>query len=320
MVTSSILKSDSFRQLYPWAPHSFTQPSGFNMHYLDEGAGEPLLMLHGNPSWSFFWRSLVHGLSKQYRCIVPDHIGCGLSDKPDDSHYSYRLRQRVDDVDALVESLKLDDNVTLVLHDWGGMIGMAYALKRRHKIKRLVILNTAAFGLPREKKLPWQIDFVLRAPFSSLAVRGFNAFARGALRTCSVKPERMTQTVRDAYLAPYDSWANRIAIQRFVEDIPLKVADYSFDIVKNVADNVTLFRDTPTRIFWGDQDFVFDHTFLAAWQQALPNAQVTRFADAGHYVLEDAHELIVPQLTDFLAQHPLSSGPTQTISKSAFQA
>ncbi len=315
-MTTSFFESTAFRELYPWPSCFFRTPSGARMHYLDEGQGEPLLMLHGNPSWSFFWRSLVQHLSPHYRCIVPDHVGCGLSDKPDDTHYSYRLEQRVTDVDLLVESLNLKDNVTLVLHDWGGMIGMAYALKRRHKIKRLVILNTAAFGLPADKKLPWQIGFVLKAPFSSLAVRGLNAFAKGALRNCSMRPGGLSSTVQQAYLAPYDSWGNRIAIQRFVEDIPLKPGDTSFDIVKQVSDNVSHFRDTPTRIFWGVKDFVFDDTFLAQWKHHLPKAEVTRFEDAGHYVLEDASEQIAPQVKLFLANNPIADSSTSRSDRS----
>jgi cis-3-alkyl-4-acyloxetan-2-one decarboxylase len=302
----SFLQSETFRTLYPWQGHYVNLRPDLRMHYLDEGQGEPLLMLHGNPTWSFYFRNLVKALSPQYRCIVPDHIGCGLSDKPADQAYQYRLQQRVADIDTLVETIGLVDNLTLVLHDWGGMIGMAYALKRRHKIKRLVILNTAAFGLPKSKRLPWQIAFVLKTPFSSIAVRGFNAFCRGALSTCSVQPHGLPTAVRKAYLSPYNSWNNRIAIQRFVEDIPLQPGDYSHSVVQYVSDNVNAFENTPTRIFWGDQDFVFDEAFLAQWQTRLPRAQITRFKDAGHYVLEDAHERIIPELRAFLTNHQVS--------------
>ena len=118
---------------------------GLNYHYLDEGNGPPVVMVHGNPSWSFYYRNLVLALRDRYRCIVPDHIGCGLSDKPGDNRYDYTLSRRVDDLEALLEHLGIRENITLVVHDWGGMIGMAYAVRHPERIKRLVILNTGAF-------------------------------------------------------------------------------------------------------------------------------------------------------------------------------
>src|SRR5712691_11792206 len=113
------------RSLYPFASH-FVDQGGLKQHYLDEGRGEPVVMLHGNPAWSFYYRNLVRALHDSYRAIVPDHIGCGLSDKPDDSRYDYSLRQRAKDLEALLDHLGVRQDITLVLHDWGGMIGMAY--------------------------------------------------------------------------------------------------------------------------------------------------------------------------------------------------
>ena len=111
-------------------------------------------MVHGNPSWSFYYRNLVLALRDRYRCIVPDHIGCGLSDKPGDDRYDYTLSRRVDDLERLLEHLGITENITLVVHDWGGMIGMAYAVRHPERIKRLVILNTGAFHLPKSKPFP----------------------------------------------------------------------------------------------------------------------------------------------------------------------
>src|SRR5262249_61254450 len=115
---------------------------------LDEGTGDPVVMVHGNPTWSFYFRDLVKSLRGTHRVVVPDHVGCGLSDKPDDARYAYTLRRRVDDLERLLDHLGLRDRLTLVLHDWGGMIGMAYASRYPERIRRLVILNTAAFLLP----------------------------------------------------------------------------------------------------------------------------------------------------------------------------
>lgn len=294
-----------YRELYPWQGRFFDTGNGVRMHYLDEGQGETLVMLHGNPTWSFYWRHLVSAFSKQYRVIVPDHVGCGLSDKPGDEAYPYVLERRVADLDALLKSLGITTNVTLVVHDWGGMIGMAWATKNPTLVKRFVVLNTAGFGLPQGRKLPWQIGVVRYAPFFPVPVRAFNAFSRGANMLCSTRPGRMTPLVKQAYLAPYDSWANRIAVQRFVEDIPLAPGDRSWPVVQEVSDKLAQFDSVPMLICWGRKDFVFDDAFLAEWRKRLPNAEVHVFEDAGHYVLEDAHEEIVALMKTFLAKHPL---------------
>lgn len=292
-----------FRALYPWQGQHLDVGAGVKMHYLDEGKGEPLVMLHGNPTWSFYWRNLVSGLSGSYRTIVPDHVGCGLSDKPGDDKYEYVLERRVKDLEALLDHLGVTKDITLVLHDWGGMIGLAFATRHPERVKRLVVLNTAGFGLPPGRKLPWQISLVRHLPFFSLPVRGLNAFSRGANLTCS---DTMSPTVKAAYLAPYDSWDHRIAVQRFVEDIPLKPGDRSWPMVKDVSDRLEQFSKVPLLICWGGKDFVFDDHFLAEWKRRLPTAEVHTFPDAGHYVLEDAHERILPLVRDFLQRHPLA--------------
>jgi haloalkane dehalogenase len=232
-----------------------------------------------------------------------DHIGCGLSDKPDDSRYSYRLQRRVEDLGALVDHLELGDNLTLVLHDWGGMIGLAWASRHPQRVKRLVILNTAAFRLPASKMLPWQIRIVRNTPLGPLLVRGLNAFSRGLVHTCCVK--QLPPAVRAGYLAPYSSWADRIAVLRFVQDIPLGEGDASYDLVRQVEEALPRFGEVPMLVCWGQRDFVFDETFLAGWKERFPQAEVHPFADAGHLVLDDAGDRIVPLIRDFLQRHPL---------------
>ncbi len=296
--------SDSgITSLYPFADH-YLNLGGLRYHYLEEGIGEPLVMLHGNPTWSFYYRNLVLGLRDSYRTIVPDHIGCGLSDKPDDSQYEYSLRQRVADLEALLDHLELRDNLTLVLHDWGGMIGMAFAHRHPERIKRLVILNTAAFGLPATKRLPWSLWWCRTPVIGPLLVRGLNAFSRGAVRYCVQKP--MAAAVRQGYLDPYDSWRHRIAVLRFVQDIPLRPGDRGFDLVNEVANGLHRFASLPMLICWGERDFVFDQHFLVEWQRRFPAAAIHRFPEAGHYVLEDAVSEVLSLIRDFLRQHPLA--------------
>ncbi|MBW2155695.1 MAG: alpha/beta fold hydrolase, partial [Deltaproteobacteria bacterium] len=143
MKKNKAIDISKFRHLYPFKSH-YMEINGLNYHFLDEGAGDPVVIIHGNPTWSFYYRKLVEGLSERFRTIVPDHIGCGLSDTPDVHQYDYRLKSRVDDLEDLLDHLGIDKNITLVLHDWGGMIGMAYALRFQERIRRFVIMNTAA--------------------------------------------------------------------------------------------------------------------------------------------------------------------------------
>ena len=291
---------------YPFDSH-FATVKDLRIHYLDEGAktAAPVIMLHGNPSWSFYYRHLLGVLSKTNRCIVPDHIGMGLSDKPAAADYDFSLGRRVDDLEALLDKLRIEENITLILHDWGGMIGMSYAHRYPERIKRLVILNTAAFHLPVTKKLPWQLT-LSRLPFlNTILNQGFNAFCKGAVKYC-VTRTKMPPDVAMAYLHPYNSWHNRLAVRKFVEAIPLKSKDEGYATVDAVDKNLQQFADLPMLICWGLKDFVFDEHFLKEWLRRFPKAESHRFEDAGHYILEDAKEDLLPLIEDFLLRHPLS--------------
>jgi haloalkane dehalogenase len=291
------------RHLYPFTSH-YLDLNGLKYHYIDEGEGDPVVMVHGNPTWSFYYRNLIKALSGRYRSIVPDHIGCGLSDKPEVTDYDYRLRSRVDDLDNLLDTLTIDEKITLILHDWGGMIGMAYALRHPEKIRRLVVMNTAAFLPPPAKRIPVRLSIIRSSvPLAALAVLGFNLFAVGALFMASKKG--LSPEVKKGLTAPYNCWKNRIATLKFVQDIPLAAKDPSYRLVKQIDDQLQTLSNLPMLICWGDHDFVFDQDYLAEWQRRFPQAEIHRFPDAGHYVLEDVPEKIIPLTQDFLKQHPL---------------
>ncbi|QWV95385.1 alpha/beta fold hydrolase [Geomonas oryzisoli] len=291
---------DAVKNYYPFTGRTLDL-DGLSYHYLDEGTGAPVVMVHGNPSWSIYYRNLVLALRDNYRCIVPDHIGCGFSDKPGDDHYDYTLSRRIDDLERLIDSLDLQGKITLVVHDWGGMIGMGYASRHPERIGRIVVLNTAAFHLPKEKTFPLGLKICRDTLLGTLLVRGFNAFSVGAsIVGCKKNP--MSQELMQAYRAPYDSWQNRIATLRFVQDIPLAPGDRGYELVSEIADGLDRFRDLPMAIFWGELDFVFDTTFLAEWQRRFPKAQVKSYPDAGHYVLEDMKEEVVPLIVQFMQQ------------------
>ena len=293
MVNNSDLKKE-----YPFTGKRL-DIKGHSCHYLDEGEGAPVVMVHGNPSWSFYYRNLVMALRDRYRCIVPDHIGCGFSDKPSDKQYHYTLSQRVDDLEYLLDRLGITENVTLVLHDWGGMIGMAYAVRHPERIKRLVIMNTSAFHLPRSKPLPIGLRICRDTPIGTLLVRGINSFSKAA-SYIGCKRHPMSATLRSLYQLPYNSWRNRIATLRFVQDIPLLPGDRGFVLVSSISAGIGIFRALPMLICWGDLDFVFDRHFLTEWVERFPKAEVHRFADCGHYILEDAKDDVVPLISSFL--------------------
>lgn len=287
-----------FRHLYPFKSH-FTELNGFKYHFLDQGAGDPIVMIHGNPTWSFYYRRLVTELSPHFRTIVPDHIGCGLSDKPDPKAYNYTLQSRVDDIAAFLDHLELKEKITLVVHDWGGMIGMAYALEHQDRISRIILMNTASFFPPKGKKLPFRLWAVRNIrPLASLGVLGFNLFSVGALYMASRKG--LSKDVKAGLTGPYNCWKNRIATLKFVQDIPVKEKDPSYSLVKYVDENLYKLAEIPMLICWGEHDFVFDSEYFAEWQRRFPNAEAHLFSDAGHYVLEDVPDKIVIYVKDFL--------------------
>ena len=290
---------------YPFTPKQFQPRPGLSMSYLDEGPrdGEVVVMLHGNPSWSYYWRTLVSGLSDIYRCIVPDHIGMGFSDKPADDAYDYTLQSRVDDVAVLLRHLGITGPLTLAVHDWGGMIGFGWALSHAAQVKRLVVTNTAAFPLPQAKPMPWQIALGRDWKFGALIIRAFNAFSSGA--SYLGVERRMPADVRRAYVSPYNNWKNRISTVRFMQDIPLGTQDKAWPLLEEAGRRLPEFADRPAFLGWGLKDFVFDKHFLAGFRAALPNAEVHAYDDAGHYVLEDKHETLVPLIRDFLQRNPL---------------
>jgi pimeloyl-ACP methyl ester carboxylesterase len=289
--------------LYPFRSH-WASYGGLQQHFLDEGEGEPLVLVHGNPTWSFFYREVVKAFAPRYRVVAPDHIGCGLSSRPTDREFAYTLESHVDVLEALLDQLGLTRGVTLVLHDWGGMIGMACACRRPERIARLVILNTAAFLMPPGKRLPLRLQFIKSVPvLPGLLVRGCNAFAGPATFMAVSRP--MSSAVRRGYLAPYGSWRDRIATLRFVQDIPLSPRDRSYRVANWVDGKVFEFADRPMLVCWGEDDFVFDWAVLTEWCRRFPGAEVHTFPHAGHYVLEDAAAPIVEHMGAFLVRHPL---------------
>jgi pimeloyl-ACP methyl ester carboxylesterase len=285
---------------YPFAAHWLAQAGG-RLHYVDEGprAGDVVLCLHGNPTWSFFYRKLVLALSDTRRVIAPDHLGCGLSDKP--GEWSYTLAAHIENLERLVLALDLR-RITLVLHDWGGAIGMGFARRQPERIARLVILNTAAF---KSSSMPWRIR-VCRTPLlGRFLVRRMNGFARLATRM-AVAHKPLAPSARLGLLAPYRSSAERVAIQRFVEDIPMRPGHPSWNELEAIDRALAQFSALPACIVWGERDWCFTPRFREEWMRRFPQAEVHKIADAGHYLLEDAPVEVAACVQSFLTRHPLA--------------
>ena len=291
-----------FRHLYPFQSN-YLDRNGLKYHYIDEGHGDPMLMVHGNPTWSFFFRSLIEAFRSGHRVIAPDHMGCGLSDKPPGSRYDFRLQSRIEDLKALMTHLEPDRPVTLIVHDWGGMIGLAWALEHLQNIGRMVIMNTAGFFPPRGKSIPKRLRLIRSGnPFVEKAVLYFNLFSRAAIYMAPHR--RLPPDVAAGLLAPYNSCNNRLATLKFVQDIPLGPDDPSGKIVLHVQDNLYKFKQIPMLILWGAHDFVFDRDYYQEWRRRFPNASAHWFTDAGHYLLEDVPDKIVPLIREFLHNYP----------------
>lgn len=289
----------SFQELSQALPFKsrFVDIQGHRMHYFDEGNGEPLVLVHGNPSWCFMFRRLIPLLTPAFRVLVPDHIGCGLSDKPEDRDYRYTLSRRVSDFERFLDLMQIE-KTSLVLHDWGGPIGISYAVRNPKRIDKIALFNTAGFLLPRGKSIHWTLRWCRRSLLAALLIRGANAFSVGATQLGISK--RLSRDVRKAYQAPYNSWKNRIAVLRFIQDIPLDAGDPAYEYLEETQEKLTRLKDKPLAIFWGEADFIFDLDFLAEWVRRFPDAEVHRYSEGGHYLLEDCFDVVAPELKEFL--------------------
>ena len=251
-----------FKAEYPFASH-FLDLDGLRYHYVDEGAGPTLLMVHGNPTWSFAWRNLIKAYAPRYRVLAVDHIGCGFSDKP--QNYPYRLAQHVDNLKRLVTHLDLRE-VTLFAHDWGGAIGMGVAAAEPERFSRFVLMNTAAF---RSTRIPLRIA-VCRVPGSGSAGDSrFESLLSGGTQDGGGEARAPGVRRRRGYLMPYRSWRDRVAVLRFVQDIPLSQSHPSYGTLAAIEESLSQFRDRPMLLIWGERDWCFTPAFLERVPAAL---------------------------------------------------
>jgi len=288
IINGTLTSTRAFAELYPFESR-FMNIRGHDLHYIDEGQGKPVVMIHGNPTWSFYFRNLMTCLSKNFRAIALDHIGCGFSDKPDAKTYSYTLESRINDLETLINRLNITGKINLVVHDWGGMIGLGFAVRHPERIDKIIITNTSGFFLPKDKSFPFLLWIIKYVRFFAVpAILGLNVFARGALYLAVEK--KISNKVKNALVEPYNSWKNRIATLKFVQDIPICEKDPSYAIVDQVGRNLKILPESKLLFLWGAKDFVFDLTFLNEFKRRFPGARTHVFYDAGHYLFEDKPE------------------------------
>ena len=256
---------------------------------------QTILCVHGNPTWSYYYRGVAQRFGDTYRVIAVDHIGCGMSDKPPRSDFDYRLKDHQANLSSLIEHLKLD-RVHLLAHDWGGAIGLGALLANRQRFRSIMLLNTAAFPPPY---VPWRIAACRIPLLGTAAMRGLNLFARAAI-SMAMDRNRLEPEVAAGLLRPYDSWTNRVAIDAFVRDIPMSDRHPTFQTLVDLEESLAELANLPSLLVWGMKDWCFRPACLQRFQRVWPDAQTVEIADAGHYVLEDAPQETLDAIGEFL--------------------
>lgn len=297
-------ESSSWKSEYPFASH-WLDLGAHRLHFLDEHqrplteSGPPILAVHGNPTWSFYWRSIVSRFKGSHRVVVPDHVGMGLSDKPQD--YDYSLARRRDDLLALIERLDLRD-VTLVAHDWGGAIGLSAAVAQPDRFARIVLLNTGAFPPPY---VPLRIRMCRFPVLGSWSMRHLNSFAVAATWMAVERAASLTSAAKAGLLAPYDTPANRVGIDRFVKDIPLSPSHPTYATLTQLERDLVKLNDKPIGLVWGMRDWCFTPECLERFRRIWPHAETLPLADVGHYLMEEGRDETLDFLASFMARHPI---------------
>ncbi len=267
----------------------------------DGSAASTVLCVHGNPTWSFYYRRVIDDLGGGVRVVAPDHLGCGRSDKPSAGRADYHLAAHRDRLMALIEKLDLT-NVVLLAHDWGGAIGLDAMRRLPDRLAAIVLLNTAAFPPPY---LPRRIAACRIPVFGTLAMRGAGLFEKAATRM-TVNRRPLSRQTRRGLLAPYGSWADRVAIDRFVHDIPMKPSHPTFKVLRELESALPGLANRPDgsprpiRLVWGMKDWCFRPECLERFEAIWPDATVTQLDDVGHYVMEDAPEEVLETLRSVL--------------------
>ena len=292
------LTNETFGGTWPFRPRFF-EHEGVRLHYVDEGEGEPVVLLHGNPTWGYLYRNFIPPLSQTNRCVVPDYMGFGKSDKPLDQPYT--LARHIENFTALALDLDLRD-ITLVMQDWGGPIGLGFAVDHPERIKRLVILNTWAFRIAEGTPLAPLLELFRQPHVGEGLVQGLNLFVEGFFPAGIHHKERINE-IMPAYRAPFPDFNSRYGTLAFPRDIPVGDDHPSTPAMGHVQDNLGKLN-VPTTIIWGMQDPAIPPPLIDAWKGVYAHAEVHKIETASHFLQEDEPEQIVSLIQDFLKRNP----------------
>ncbi|MDR2386226.1 MAG: alpha/beta fold hydrolase [Deltaproteobacteria bacterium] len=286
-----------WRNEYPFASKYLDLGPSRVLHYVDEGQGPALVMIHGNPTWSFMFRALIKNLSG-FRRLALDQMGMGLSARPG-RDYGFTLSERLEDFDHWIKSLNLKEPFHLMVHDWGGPVGLGWATENLDQVASLTIMNTG-LKVPTGFDLPWKLALFKRSLFlGRLLATELNCFTQGVVRYGTQRP--LSPQAREGFLAPYSRAVHRESLKGFVADIPLKKSHVTYQTLARLDQNFELLAKIPTFLIWGLRDFVFSRLFLDDFRGRLPEARVLALPRAGHYLLEDEPETILKAVKDFLS-------------------
>ncbi len=275
---------------YPFA-HNYLTVDGAQLHYIDEGQGEVILFVHGTPSWSFEFRNVIKYLSKKYRCIALDHIGFGLSDKP--SGYDYSIQNHTATLLKLINHLQLNQ-FTMLVHDFGGIIGLAAAEQIPDKISKLIILNTWCRSIQDEPEYK-KMKGILGSPLMPFLYRYFNFSAKYILPAAFGERSRLTPEVHQQYLKPFGNAGERNGTVSFAKSL-LRDQDY----YESIGKMLPVLKNKPVLIIWGMKDAFITEKHLLWMQEQFPTAEVVKYEDAGHFVLEEKSVVAGPVIEAFL--------------------
>jgi haloalkane dehalogenase len=279
-------------QAYPFAPR-FLDVDGGRMHYIDEGAGEPIVFVHGTPTWSFLYRHLIGELSRSHRCIAMDHIGFGLSDKP--QGWAYSLAGHARNLATLLDHLGLG-RFTLVVHDLGGPIGLSYALDRPEQIGQLVLFNTFMWPMQGEFAVP-PIGRLFGGPLGRLLYLRANISARSLLPLVYGDRRKLTPAIHRQYLAPFPQPADRQGMYAFARELSAG-AEWCGTLWERRA----TIQAIPALLLWGLKDVAFPQRYLERWQGFFRHAETIAFPGAGHFVQEEEPQAALAAMRPFLAR------------------
>lgn len=283
---------ETFEDTFPFEPH-FLEVNGFNMHYVDEGSGDPIVCMHGMPTWGYLYRNFVSKLSKSNRIVVPDQMGFGKSEVPQNKQYI--MEEHVSNLKKLILNLNLN-KITLVMQDWGGPIGFGFAVDYPEQIKALVIMNTS-IGVMKEGRKPWYANLEEKGIYEE-AMKNVSNLIKGGI----YNKNKITETLLRAYSAPYTREESFKGVLAWPKDIPIGKDHPSAKIMQYVRDNLNKLEEKPKILIWGMKDPIFPPKMIKWWQEIYPNLEIYKIEDASHFLQEDAPDTIISIIKKFMTK------------------